>query len=59
MPRQLRIEYPGAVYQVMNRGDRRKDIFHETIYQLLARPPELVNCWVIKTTLASASRASV
>jgi len=23
MPRQLRIEYPGAIYHVMNRGDRR------------------------------------
>jgi hypothetical protein len=22
MPRQLRIEYPGAIYHVMNRGDR-------------------------------------
>ncbi len=27
MPRQLRIEYPGAIYHVMNRGDRREDIF--------------------------------
>ena len=24
MPRQLRIEYPGAVYYVMNRGERRE-----------------------------------
>jgi hypothetical protein len=24
MPRQLRIEYPGAIYHVMNRGDRRE-----------------------------------
>src|SRR2546427_483102 len=23
MPRQLRIEYPGAIYHVMNRGDHR------------------------------------
>jgi len=28
MPRQLRIEYPRAIYQVMNRGDRREPIFH-------------------------------
>jgi len=24
MPRALRIEYPGAIYHVMNRGDRRE-----------------------------------
>jgi hypothetical protein len=27
MARKLRVEYPGAVYHVMNRGDRREDIF--------------------------------
>lgn len=27
MPRQLRIEFPGAYYHVMCRGDRREDIF--------------------------------
>ena len=27
MPRQLRIEYSGAIYHVMNRGDRREPIF--------------------------------
>jgi putative transposase len=27
MPRQLRREYAGAIYHVMNRGDRREDIF--------------------------------
>jgi REP element-mobilizing transposase RayT len=29
MARQLRIEYPGAIYHVMNRGDRREPIFHD------------------------------
>jgi REP element-mobilizing transposase RayT len=29
MPRQLRIEYPDAIYHVMNRGDRREPIFHD------------------------------
>ena len=29
MPRQLRIEYPGAIYPVMNRGDRREPIFQD------------------------------
>ena len=27
MPRQLRIQYPGAIYHVLNRGDQREDIF--------------------------------
>lgn len=27
MPRKLRVQYPGAVYHVMNRGDRREPIF--------------------------------
>jgi putative transposase len=29
MPRQVRIEFPGAVYHVMARGDRREDIFFD------------------------------
>jgi hypothetical protein len=31
MPRQLRIEYPGAIYHLMNRGDRREPIFHDDV----------------------------
>lgn len=31
MPRQLRIEYPGALYRVMSRGDRREDIFLDDV----------------------------
>jgi hypothetical protein len=27
VPRQIRIEYPGAIYHVMSRGDRREAIF--------------------------------
>ena len=27
MPRQVRIEYPGAMYHVMSRGIRRQDIY--------------------------------
>ena len=27
MPRALRVEYPGAIYHGMDRGDRREDIF--------------------------------
>jgi len=26
MPRQLRIQYEGAIYHLMNRGDRREEI---------------------------------
>jgi putative transposase len=26
MPRQMRIEYEGAIYHAMSRGDRREDI---------------------------------
>src|SRR3954467_277161 len=29
MARPLRIEYSGAIYHVMNRGDRRQDIFRD------------------------------
>ena len=31
MPRQLRIQYPGAIYHVLSRGDRREDIFHDDV----------------------------
>jgi len=29
MARKLRVQYPGAVYHIMNRGDRREDIFED------------------------------
>lgn len=29
MPRKLRVQYPGAMYHVMNRGDQREDIFQD------------------------------
>jgi len=31
MARKLRVEYPGAIYHVMNRGDRREPIFQDEI----------------------------
>ena len=31
MPRQLRIEHPGAIYHVMDRGDRSEDIFVDDV----------------------------
>ncbi len=29
MPRQVRIQYPGALYHVMARGDRRLEIYRD------------------------------
>jgi putative transposase len=31
MPRQRRVEYPGAMYHIMSRGDRREDIFLDDV----------------------------
>ncbi|MDA1274657.1 MAG: transposase [Verrucomicrobia bacterium] len=31
MPRRLRVEYSGAIYHVMSRGDRREDIFLDDV----------------------------
>ena len=50
MPRSLRIEYPGAVYHVLNRGNYRdsvffsdtvKEIFENTLF--VAWKSELIN----------------
>ena len=29
MARELRVQYPGAIYHVMNRGDHREAVFHD------------------------------
>jgi len=31
MPRKLRMEYPGEIYHVVNRGDRREDTFKDDL----------------------------
>jgi REP element-mobilizing transposase RayT len=31
VPRQLRVEFPGAIYHVMSRGDRRENIFRDDV----------------------------
>jgi hypothetical protein len=31
MSRQLRIQYEGAIYHLMNRGDRREEIFRDDL----------------------------
>ncbi len=31
MPRTMRVQYPGAIYHIMNRGDRRENIFVDDV----------------------------
>ena len=31
MPRKLRVEYPGAMYHLMSRGDRREGLFFDDV----------------------------
>jgi REP element-mobilizing transposase RayT len=31
MPRKLRVEYPGAIYHVMSRGNGRQNIFRDDV----------------------------
>ena len=31
MPRQVRVQYPGAIYHIMSRGNRRQDIFLDDV----------------------------
>ena len=54
MARKLRIQYPGAIYHVMNRGDRRQDIvrtdddrelFVRTLGEACAKTDWQVHAW--------------
>ena len=56
MARKLRIEYPGAIYHVMNRGDRRERIFKddrdrecflETLAEACAKTGWQVHAWCL------------
>jgi putative transposase len=56
MARQLRIEYPGAIYHVVARGDRRERIVHderdrdclvETLGEACGKTGWLVHAWVL------------
>jgi hypothetical protein len=38
MPGKVRIEFPGAKYHVMSRGDRREDIFQDDVDRLMGDP---------------------
>ena len=46
MPRKLRIEFEGAIYHVMNRGDRREPIFRSWpgAYRAVSRPAARSRC---------------
>jgi putative transposase len=44
MPRKIRVQYPGAIYHVMSRGDRRENIFLDDV----DRP--IVSCQTIRNT---------
>jgi putative transposase len=59
MPRKLRMEYPGAIYHVLNRGDRRVDIFcderdRERFLAALAEACAKSNWQVLASCLKSA-----
>ena len=57
MPRKLRVEYPDAIYHLINRGDRLEEIirddadrtrFLEILGQACAKTPKPVGkCWPI------------
>ena len=56
MPRQLRIEYPGAVYHILARGDRReaiveddgdREMFVATLAEACKRTGWQVLAWVL------------
>lgn len=61
MPRQPRIEYEGAIYHVMNRGDRReaivetdedRELFINTLAQTCERCGWEVHAWCLMGTLS-------
>ncbi len=56
MARKLRVQYPGAIYHVMNRGDRRepifltdsdRELFLETLSQACEKTDWLVHAWCL------------
>ena len=56
MPRQVRVEYPGAFYHVMARGDRGEDIFVDdkdreqilrTLAQVCTKTGWRIHAWIL------------
>ena len=41
MPQALRVEYPGAMYHIVDRGDRQERIFLDDVDQWIAAGPQL------------------
>ena len=41
MPRKVRIEFPGAVYHVLDRGDRREETFRDRTGELCGAMSEI------------------
>ena len=44
MARQLRIQYDGAIYHLMSRGDRREEIFRDDVERKRFVEPLGVSC---------------
>ena len=68
MARKLRVEYPGAIYHVMNRGDRREAIvkdaadrlqFLETLREACLRSSWQVHAYCLMPNQASEPAADV
>jgi putative transposase len=67
MPRKLRVEYEGAIYHVMDRGDRREPIFKddedrqrfaEMLGEVCVRNGWRVHAYCLMPNLPSARRAN-
>ena len=72
MARKLRVQYPGAVYHVMNRGDWREDtfksdndrwLFLETLGQAIEKPVERgwfgeLRVWSLRSKVRRSGKGS-
>ena len=58
MARKLRVQYPGAIYHVMNRGDRREPIFKDDGEdELLAQVSAKAGAWHYGDELRESAQA--
>jgi len=55
MPRKRRVEYAGAMYHVMSRGDRSEDIFLDDVESTIGKAASTIG----SVSGAKKSRASV
>lgn len=65
MPRQLRIDFPGAIHHVMSRGDRRENIylddvdrqdFLKTLAEACQKTDWQVHAWLQRTEKQEVQR---